>query len=245
MKAKAQLTIAEDLSNGDWIRESLDSWSSVPFTVGICIPGGFESYVLIRHAGLGDGSSDLGKTTLTATLDTLADFTTTPENCFHALWEGYGWLNRGASSNFVLLKRSKISWLANGKPFRSFSRSISRRKHRNRNLSNYNLPLNTLPDGIVEFPRFELPNRNYLLMMGSIKEALHIGFVLGEYFSLQSPNLIWPKDKSWIFINEIDFCATLIGGSQELIRRILHQKELISKVFNRTDTAIDLGLSNI
>lgn len=244
LRTQAQLTIADDLSVGDWIREGLDSWNSFPFLVGVCIPGGFESYVLIRHTGLEDGPGVLGSTTLTAMLDTLTDFTTTPENCFHALWEGYGWLNQGAFAIFMLRKPSKISWITDRRPFRSMSMRIFMRKHRHRNLSNNDLPSNTLPEGIMEFSRFQLPNRNYLLMRGPIKEALHIGFEHNEYFSLQSPNLIWPKDKSWIFVNEIDFRATLIGGSQELIQKILHQRELTSEVFHRTDTPGDLGLND-
>lgn len=242
MGTKAQLSIAEDLSVGDWIRDGLDSWGSVPFTVGICIPGGFESYVLIRHTGLEDGSGVLGSTTLTAMLSTLADFTSTPENCFHALWEGYGWMNSGAFAWFEPLKHSKFTWLTKWRPFRYLNMWISMRKHRDRILSNHDLPTNTLPEGIMELPRFELPNRNYLLMNGPIKEALQIGTEHGEYFSFQAPNLIWPEDKSWIFINEIDFHATLIGGSKELVQKFLQHRELTSEVFHRTDTAFDLNL---
>jgi hypothetical protein len=108
--------------------------------------------------------------------------------------------------------------------------------------SNHDLPSNTLPEGIFESPRFQLPKRSYLLTQGPIKEALHIGFYQGDDFSLESPNLIWPEDKSWIVVSEIDFCATLIGGSLELIQKIMQKKELTSEIFNRTDTAIDLGL---
>ena len=81
-------------------------------------------------------------------------------------------------------------------------------------------------------------------MQGSIMEALHIGFQHGSYFSLQSPNLIWPEDKSWILVSEIDFSATLVGGSQELIQKILLNKELTAEVFQGTDTPTDLALSD-
>jgi hypothetical protein len=108
--------------------------------------------------------------------------------------------------------------------------------------SNHDLPSNTLPEGIFESPRFQLPKRSYLLTQGPIKEALHIKFYQGDDFSLESPNLIWPEDKSWIVVSEIDFCATLISGSLELIQKIMQKKVLTSEIFNRTDTAIDLGL---
>ena len=90
-----------------------------------------------------------------------------------------------------------------------------------RSPSNHDLPSNTLPEGIFESPRFQLPNRNYLLTQGPIEEALRIEFHYGNFFSFESPNLIWPEDKSWIVVSEIDFCATLIGGSLELIQKIM------------------------
>ena len=108
--------------------------------------------------------------------------------------------------------------------------------------SNHDLPSHTLPEGIFEGPRFQLLNRNYLLTQGPIEEALRIGFHYGNFFSFESSNLIWPEDKSWIVVSEIDFCATLIGGSLELLQKIIQKKELTSEIFNRTDTAIDLGL---
>ena len=244
MPTKAQLIIAQDLSVGNWIREGLASWGSVPFTIGVFIPSGFESYVLIRHTGEQDGPGHFGSTTLTVLLSMLSGFTSTPAHCFHALWEGYGPLNRGASSIFVPRKRSKIPWITKHKLFRYLNMWIPMKMHRHRDLSNRELSLNTLPEGILEFARFQLPNRNYLLLQGSIMEALHIGFQHGSYFSLQSPNLIWPEDKSWILVSEIDFSATLVGGSQELIQKILLNKELTAEVFQGTDTPTDLALSD-
>ena len=81
-------------------------------------------------------------------------------------------------------------------------------------------------------------------MRGPIKEALHTGWEFNDSFILQSPNLIWPKDKSWIFITEIDFRVTLIGGSQDLIQKIMREKELTSEVFHRNDTTADLDLND-
>ncbi len=244
MRILAKLTIAEDLSVGDWIREGLDSWNSLPFSVGICIPSGFESYVLVRHTGADGGLNEVRSTSLTTLLDTLVDFSSTPENCFHALWEGYGWLHPGAFAVYIPRNPSIIFRIIQRQPFRYLSIRNTMRKHRHRNLSDYALPANTLPKGIMEFERFQLPNRNYLLMQGAIKEALHIGFEIHDHFNFQSPNLIWPEDKSWIFVNEIDFNATLIGGSQELIQRIVQRSELTSEVFRRTETATDLGINN-
>lgn len=90
---KAQLDIAPDVSVGDWIRESLAPWaafSESPVTIGIVIPKGFESYVLVRHTGLGDHHGGLGNENLKRLEEILSNFTITPEECFLALSEGYG-----------------------------------------------------------------------------------------------------------------------------------------------------------
>jgi hypothetical protein len=242
MRTKAQLTIAEDLSVGDWIRNGLEPWSSFPLPLGTCIPIGFQSYVLIRYKRPEDSSGEIGTKTLRTLLNILAEFATTPKDCFHALWDGFGWLNQGAVSFFMPRKTSRISWIANIKPFRFLTMRVFWRMHRQSKFWERNHIANSLPEGIMEHPRLRLPNRDYLLMRGSIQEALHTGYEVGESFFFQSPNLIWPSDKSWIFVKEIDFPAILIGGSQELVQRILLDSGLTSEVFHRTDTTADLGL---
>ena len=81
-------------------------------------------------------------------------------------------------------------------------------------------------------------------MRGAIKEAQKIGFEINDHFHFESPNLIWPEDRSWIFVEELDFNATLIGGSQELIQKVSLMNELNSRIFHRTETAVDLGINN-
>lgn len=237
---KAHLTTADDLLVGDWIRDALDPWGP-PFSVGIVIPGGFEAYVLVRHKGLGDGHGELGSVTLVTLLNTLAGFTSTPEDCFHALWEGQGWMHPGAIATFMPYKPSKLSWFYKLKPIRPIKMRLEFRRIRRRTLLNESPPINTLPDGILSSPRFTLPNRNYLLMRGSIKEALKIGYEQFDRFRLQSPNLIWPSDKSWILATEIDLNATLIGGSIELVHAIMQNDNLVSEIFSRSNNSVDLG----
>jgi len=42
----------------------------------------------------------------------------------------------------------------------------------------------------------------------------------------QSPNLLWPVDRSWCVATEIDFDSTLVGGSAELIAAVLANPDL-------------------
>jgi hypothetical protein len=105
------------------------------------------------------------------------------------------------------------------------------------------LPENTLPVGIMSAERFKLPNRAYLLMRGALKEAKNIGWVFSDSFHAQSPNLIWPRDRAWIFVSEIDFNVTLIGGSKELIEKILGSERVVSQRFEITDTIEQLPIA--
>ena len=248
MTHKAQLEIEADLSVGDWIRESLAPWipfSETPVTIGIVIPKGFESYVLVRHTGLGDTHGGLGNQTLETLSETLCKFTTTPEVCFHALWEGQGWMHPGSSA---ILKRVKYPKLH--RFFRPMRIRIGRRRtirirrpNRNQVHSLGNLQSHSLPEGIMEAERFILPNRGYLLMRGPLTEAKNIGWIFSESFHAQSPNLLWPLDRQWILATEIDFNVTLIGGSEALISSILNQGSLTTQRFEVTDSIAELPIA--
>ena len=41
-----------------------------------------------------------------------------------------------------------------------------------------------------------------------------------------APNLIWPADRSWLVVSEVDFDSTLVGGSAGLIHAIVESPEL-------------------
>ena len=38
--------------------------------------------------------------------------------------------------------------------------------------------------------------------------------------SAQHPSLIWPEDRAWVLVSEIDYDSTIVAGSAELIRAI-------------------------
>ena len=245
MRGKAQLEIETDVSVGDWIRESLAPWklfSENPVTIGIVIPSGFESYVLVRHAGSGDTHGSLGNRTLTTLLETLSTFTTTPEICYHALWEGQGWMHSGSISLFKPSKYPKLHRFLRPLDFRIRWQFAWRKRIRNQVQALDHLKSHTLPDGIMDAERFNLPNRGYLLMRGPLEEAKSIGWIFSESFHSQSPNIIWPQDRQWILATEIDFDVTLIGGSEALIASIISQNSLNTQRFKVTDTIAELPI---
>ena len=71
-------------------------------------------------------------------------------------------------------------------------------------------------------PRLSLPGRDHLLFTGPLLTALDMGDqVTDDWFDPQSPNLLWPADRSWCVASEIDFDSTLIAGPVQLIEAVL------------------------
>jgi hypothetical protein len=140
--------------------------------------------------------------TLSSVLDVLGGFTADQDDCIHALWEGWGWLGEGS---WALL---------------TFSDEAGRSE-----------PAPTarpgLPDDVLRLPRLELPNRGYLLFRGPLEAALRMGHqVTDDWFTPQSPSLLWPADRTWCLATEVDFDSTLIGGPAELAEALLRHPAL-------------------
>ena len=66
-------------------------------------------------------------------------------------------------------------------------------------------------------PLLELPlGRDHIILAGP----------LAAVDQIDVPNLIWPEDRSWLIVSEVDFDSTLVGGSAELIEAIVASPEL-------------------
>jgi hypothetical protein len=123
-------------------------------------------------------------------LDVLAP-ATGAQDCFHALWEGWGWVDgRGV----------KVFAAGDGAPV-----TVPR-------------PEPGVPPEVWARPRLRLPGRDYLVFRGPLRAALDMGWrPWPDWFQPQSPSLLWPADCSWCVATEIDYDSTLIGGTAELI----------------------------
>ena len=237
---RASLEIARDLSVGDWIRDSLTPWiafTDVPVSIGIVIPKGFQSYVLVRHTGKGDHQGSLGAETFERLLRVLSKFTPASEECFFAMWEGYSWGYPGVP--LTAMRRPRMQRFV-----QEFILRYGIYQRRKRFVPQPEQPeLHTLPSGIMAAERFKLPNRDYLLAKGPLLEAQKIGHVRWEWFDPQSPNLLWPIDRSWILATEIDFDVTLVAGSEKLVEAILSIDSLTAQRFSVTDTIEQLRVA--
>ncbi|MCI2237229.1 hypothetical protein MO973_04100 [Paenibacillus sp. TRM 82003] len=130
-------------------------------------------------------------------LDVLAPFTG-EQDCHHALWEGWGWLTGGSA----FLTFSSAGGPQSPAPPRAATPDVL--------------------EQALNASRLSLPGREYLLFTGPLHAALGMGDqVTDDWFDPQSPNLLWPADRSWCLATEIDFDSTLIAGPVDLIDAVL------------------------
>jgi hypothetical protein len=218
------LEFVRDVSVAGWVGGRLAPLTE--WTLGIVVPRGYEAYVRILHppsrpdgtpttwahvcaagghephplmqwelVGQGwPGPEPYVGSLESEPLTVLADVLSgfTRGWCYFALWEGFGWLQGSPA----------IGWLGG-----------ATRK--------YTVPPAFPPD-VLAGPRLHLPHRDYLLFRGQLADLLHLGWTYpGGTHDLQSPNLMWPADRSWCVATEIDFDSTLVGGTEELVESLL------------------------
>jgi hypothetical protein len=139
---------------------------------------------------------------LTAVLDVLGRFTPADRDCFHALWEGWGWLHPGGWALLSAAGGDDAAVPTGPQPA-------------------------GLPAEVVDGPALEHPGRRYLLFRGPLQAALRMGHqATADWFDPQSPSLLWPADRSWCAATEVDFDSTLIGGAPDLVDALVGDPRL-------------------
>lgn len=133
--------------------------------------------------------------TLTTLNQILEGHTETPDRCWFAVWEGWGWMHDGAHS--LLTARNDEG-------------DVNAEAH---------APHEWQLD--LTGPTFALPGRRYHLFTGPLQAATRTGtWVTSTWFDPQSPSLFWPEDHAWCAATEIDYDTTFIGGNRDLIDAI-------------------------
>lgn len=85
-----------------------------------------------------------------------------------------------------------------------------------------------LSDEISKGPRLELPHRGHVLFSAAPSAFADPSWVDDAPWrdttpavpSAQHPSILWPADRAWVMVSEIDFDSTIVAGSNELIRAI-------------------------
>lgn len=240
------LTWSADVAVGDWIAPRLAAFGGG--RVDSVVPGGFQAYIRILHPvqdgrTWADVCAETGATAHAAMQwnaisryrggDTCSDAegvaprlgnlepaalqllyaalapSVGAQLCWFALWEGWGWFGGGTA--LVSL----------GDPADPMDGSAP-----------------ALSPSMLAGPKLELPFRAYHLFSGPLEAVFGMGWHhTPDWFQPQSPSLFWPQDRSWCVATEIDFDSTLVGGSRELVDRVLasgleawevHPRELLS-----------------
>lgn len=163
----------------------------------------------------------------------LTAHTTTPDEGYAAVWEGFGGLlgfvGHSPSRAFLTFSDDPNHQAMLNRSIRDPFNNVFRRK--------------TWQEGILsreisEGPRLQLPGRGYILFEAAPRAFADPAWVLdapwrdlpGEAHgfapSAQHPNLLWPADRSWVMVSEIDFDSTIVGGSAELVRAICADRML-------------------
>lgn len=177
-----------DPTAGAWLEAAIPAFA---YDVGSLVTRRYDAYARIRHGDARPGT--LVQAEVDALARALARHTSTPEDCWFAVWEGYGWMRPQTSFGVFI-----------GSDDPAFDRDAAARDYR---------------DAVQAFaaslprPSLLLPHRNHMLYRGRLPAA---GALLG-FPAHQSPNLWWPADRAWCVATDIDLDATYVGGAEALI----------------------------
>lgn len=228
--SEPRLHAATQAAEAKWLAPRLHPFGSG--VVASVVPDGFPAYVRILHPAVGPDDQplrwaevaemsgrimhrlvqlhalnpgslrpppgNLAPNLLKALCTILKEHTGTAHSCWFCVWAGHGCLND-----------KRLAWT-----FYEISSDVPQ-KHAARK------PSPPSPPGLLQAARVHLPHRDYLLLNGPIDAVSEPGWMLGDRWMQQSPNLFWPQDRSWCVASEIDLFCTLVAGSEALAEAIL------------------------
>ncbi|HET6301465.1 hypothetical protein [Microbacterium sp.] len=168
----------------------------------------------------------------------LSAHTSTPDDAYIAVWEGWGGLlgfygetparaaltfsqdDEPADLRYVSLDDAELL----DRHREMLERSIHDRF--NNVFRKRTWQPGVLSDEVSRGPRLSLPNRDHVLFRGSIAELADPDWVAGAPWahepaaSTPSPSWIWPADRAFAVATEIDWDSTIVAGSAELVRAV-------------------------
>jgi hypothetical protein len=207
------VSLVTDFSALDWIREALrEAPPGDPPQVGNYVPAGFPAYARVLHPGRSWDGSELrlvswaeiaSSTGHEVHADMQFRVISSPNKPGGQDWSGEppvgGDLPRSVGSALLaILPSAEWCWMCLWDGWGALE------------LEPY-YPI-----------RFRLPNRSYLVYKGMLDRAVALGYDDWE----QSAALWWPDDRAWIVVTEIDSYCTYVGGSRDLINRVLASDDL-------------------
>jgi hypothetical protein len=225
---------------------SATTWSETAAAFGTSLHGEAQWHRVVdarigRWESLGDADAVVGpdgreySAPATGRLDSaqlnaaarhLAAHTATPDDVYIAVWEGSGGLVGfyGDTPARVTLAPSDTDPGTQARHREMLGRSI-----RDPFNNVFRKPVwqpGVLSDDISRGPRLSLPHREHILFRGSVAELAdpewesRVPWADGPAGWTESPSIVWPADRAWVLVTEVDFDSTIVGGSAELIREL-------------------------
>jgi hypothetical protein len=164
--------------------------------------------------------------------ETLVAHTTTPDDGFIAVWEGWGGVvgGMGYGPSRVLYAISDGSAAAD--PRHADFLAHSARDSLNDVFRKPTWQPGILSDEVSRGARLSLPNREHVLFRGGVAELADRAWVLAAPWRdpalesqglaprVESPSLVWPDDRAWVLVTEVDYDSTIVGGTPGLVRAL-------------------------
>jgi hypothetical protein len=157
----------------------------------------------------------------TTLVSMLSAYTTTPNNCWLAIWNGFGQL-----TGSVLVSVARV-------------RGLGVRLQRRRAVRSYNLDP---PSDLADAPTVSLPAREYFLYRGPIDVVPRFEHMPGH---LQTPKMWWPEDRAWFVATEIDFDSTLVACARACAEGLVGSDLEVMEVSAETRLDIDGDTINL
>ncbi|WP_445154031.1 hypothetical protein ACTWLI_11825 [Arthrobacter sp. Hor0625] len=174
------------------------------------IPGGQEILDSEGWRYSGPLTGNLAPNILAVLAARLCEHTSTPHQGVSAIWEGWGGLTSSAGY-------AELTFSNDQAPAKPFPVSAVLQKAPGPGL---------LPAEVINGGTLTLPGRAYYLFDAAPQFYCDSGWVnqVPWHHSPQfpqSPNILWPSDRSWVMVTEIDFDSTVVAGSRDLVSALV------------------------
>jgi hypothetical protein len=166
-------------------------------------------------------TGSLDRLEATALIAMLGPHTTTPDDCWLAIWHGFSQLTGAVAVHAS--REEGIPRLASAAPA-------------------VRAEVTEAPRRLADAPTVSLPDREYFLYRGPIDVVPRFEHLPGH---LQTPNMWWPEDRAWFVATEIDFDSTLVGCTRACATALLASELEVLEVSAETRLDIDGDTVNV
>lgn len=152
-----------------------------------------------------------------------AAHTETPDDAVVALWEGHAGL-LGAPRHST--SRTLLTHTDGADPRHARVLGASMRDVFNDVFRRPSWHPGLLSDEISRGPRLELPHRAYVLFHATVTEfadeawASRVPWAADTPEWTISPGMLWPADRAWVLVSEVDWDSTIVAGTPEFIHTL-------------------------